>query len=182
MADLAVQVAKATHPCQQLLLAVIEAGFDIDREDEGATLCTDAEGDGDGIFVLVTDGYRDPLHAQLVGAPQRAIVEPHDGLAGGQAHDLDLPPTHTADAQTEHLADGFLGGPAAGEALRTITHVGVLGRGQDTAGEAAPVPGDGARDALDLDDVDAQLRGARRGHGRPGLAHSTVTDLARLRG
>ena len=119
-----------------------------------------------------------------------AIVEPHRRLPRWQALDLDLAPADPAHAQAQDLADGLLGGPAPGEGLGPVAHVGGLGRGEDAASEPLAETLERRADAGDADDVDAQLGrpggAARRLGDRAGAVadahYSTVTDLARLRG
>ena len=158
---LLVQGPEPVHPREDGLLAIVEAGIDVGREDERATRGADAIRDRDRVLALVADRYRDPLHAQLLGAREGAVVEAHRRLARGQAHDLDLAPADAADAEAEDLAHGLLGRPATGQVLGPVADVGVLGRGEDALREAAAMPGEGVADPVDVDDVDAQLGRAR---------------------
>ena len=193
---------RSPHPGQDLPLPVVQARLDVHGEHEGAALGPDAERDGHRVVALVADGHGDAAHAQLVGATQGAVVQPHRRLAGRQAHDLDLAPADPPDAQSEDLAHRLLGRPPAGQVLRPVAHVGSLGVGQDALREPLAEARQRLADAIHLDDVDAQLgralgrlhqpgpRCSLHGH-RPGqvadagsspVGHSTVTDLARLRG
>src|SRR5574337_1419476 len=153
-------IGRLTEPLeasQDVPLALVETGFDVDGEEEGAAGLTDAIGDGHGVFPLVADGDRDAGHAQLLGPAEGPAGEADGRLTGGQADDLDLAPAHAPDAQTEDLADRFLGRPASGERVAPLTDVGGLRLGQDPPAEARPEAGQGGPDALDLDDVDAEL-------------------------
>ncbi len=167
---LAIEAPESLDARQDLPLAIVQAILDVDREDVGATGRAHAEGDGHGVRALVADGDRDAAHAELLGATLGAVVETDAGLAGRQADDLDLPPADAADAEPEDLADGLLGGPAAGHGLGTAAHVGGFRVGQHPAREAGAEALQRGPDALDVDDVDAQLgrpvghRG-ERGHG-----------------
>src|SRR5690349_18456159 len=136
------EVPKAFHPGQDAPLSIVQALLDVRREEEPAPGRPDSERDGDRVFRLMADRDRDPVHAQLLGASRRPAVQPDGGLARGQALDLDLRPADAPDAQPEHLADRLLGGPAAGEVLRPIAHVAVLGLGQDAPREPPPEPGE----------------------------------------
>src|SRR5688572_9771137 len=90
------------------------------------------------------------------GGPSR---QPYARL--GPAHDLDLLPRE-AHAAPERLADGLLPGEPARVALsRTRARVAVLPLGVGEAPLAKPWAGERALDALDLDDVDADLHGAQ---------------------
>ena len=162
------QLAKPAHAGEDLALAVVQPCLDVDREHERATEGADAEGDGDRVLLLVADGHRDALHAQLVGATESAIVELDRRLPRGQSHDLDLAPADSPDTQPEHLAHGLLGRPATGQVLRPVTDVGAFCIGQDPLREPVPETGQRLPDPIDLDDVDAQLGRARGGlHQRP---------------
>ena len=85
-----------------------------------------------------------------------------------------------ANAQAKHLADRLLGGPAAGDPLGLRPAVASLAIGQDPLAEAIREAAKGRDDAVDVDQVDADLVAAHRGGA--GGGYSTVTDFARLRG
>ena len=136
----------------------------------------DAERHRDGELRLVADRHRDPAHAQLLGPLRRASVEDDIRLARRQALDLDVAPADAAHAQAQHLGDGLLGRPATREGLRALAHVALLAGREHPVREALPEALDGCRDALDLDDVDPELRRARRHDAR---RHDRVGGRAR---
>ncbi len=120
----------------------------------------------------VIDSAMRPM-PELLGPSQGPAVEAHRRLAGGQPLDLDVAPADAPHAQAQDLADGLLGRPAAGHRLGPVAHVALFVRGQHPVGEARPEALQGRPDALDLDDVDAQLGRARAGRGHPAGAHPT---------
>ena len=172
--------------------AIVEPILDVRREKVPAARRADAERHRHRIVGLVRDGDRDATHAELLGARRGTAVEAHAGLAGRQPLDLDVTPADAPDAEPEHLRDRLLGRPATGHRLRPASDVALLGRRQDPVREAIAEAFERRADALDADDVDAELRGRLRRVqpvGEPrgdvtrlGHPYSTVTDFARLRG
>src|SRR6266511_1562107 len=160
------------HPLEDPALAVVEPRLDIGREEKSPGGGPDPERDGDGELGLVTDGDRDPAHAQLRGPGGGPAVEAHRGLSGRQPLDLDVPPADAADAQAQDLADRLLGRPAPRHGLRPATHVTLLGGGQDPPDEAIAEALQRGPDPLDADDVDAEL-------GRPGRHQAGRHDRIR---
>ncbi len=144
-------------------LAVVESILDVGREEVAAARRPEAEGHRHRVVRLVADRHGDAAHAELLGADLGSPVEAHGRLAGRQALDLDIPPADAADAEPEHLRDGFLGCPAAGHRLGSIADVALLGRGQDTSSEARAEALERRADPFDLDDVDAELGDASEG-------------------
>src|SRR5574340_589397 len=124
--------AETLHPGEQDTLAIVQPLLDVEREDIASAGRADAEGDRDGVVGLVRDRQRDMPHPELLGARRRAPVEADGRLACREAFDLDVAPADAAHAESEHLGDGLLRGPASGERLGPIPDVGTLGRGQDT--------------------------------------------------
>src|SRR5437867_3983580 len=76
------------HPREDLALAVVQTGLDVGREDEAPAGRTNAERDRDRVVGLVADRNGNARHLELLGAPGRAAVEPHRGLARRQPLDL----------------------------------------------------------------------------------------------
>ena len=135
------------------------------RKQERAAGGANPERDGHGVVALVADRDGDAAHAQLLGAPGGSSMELHGRRAGRQPQDLDLGPADATDAQAEDLRHGLLGRPAAGEVLGPVADVALLVLGQDALRKAIAVLLERRGDALDLDDVDAQL-GRALGNGR----------------
>jgi hypothetical protein len=165
-----VQLAQTFHAREESPLAIVKPLLDVKREDVPPARRPDPEGDRDRVVRLVADGERDPLHAELFRARRGTAVQADRGLARRQPLDLDVAPADPADAEPEHLRDGFLGGPPTRERLGPETDVALFERCQDARGEALPEPLDRRPDPLDLDDVDAELRGARGRRDRHGAA------------
>src|SRR5215212_4381847 len=83
------EVAEPLHPGKDPTLAIVEPLLDVEREDVPTAGRSDAERDGDRVVGLVADRDRDALHAELLGAPRGATVEPDRGLSGRESLDLD---------------------------------------------------------------------------------------------
>ena len=155
----------------------------------------DAERDRHRVVGLVADRDRDAAHPELLGPGRGPAVQPHRGLAGRQALDLDVAPADAPDAEPEHLRDRLLGRPAAGHRLGPAADVrcssGVrtrrVNRSPNRASEAA------IRSTLMMSMPSSVVPGgtmpggsagstASVGGGHRPSGYSTVTDLARLRG
>ena len=192
------QLAQPLHPGEDPPLAIVEPLLDVGREEVSAAGRPDAERDRDRVVGFVGDRHRDPAHAELLGPRRGAAVEADGRLAGRQPLDLDVAPADAADAEPEDLATRPPSPPSGRRTSRA-------GRGRSAARPAVRTRFENRvaealerrPDPLDLDDVDAELRGARRAPGRgsarpprrprgPAIPapspYSTVTDFARLRG
>src|SRR5262249_303614 len=115
----------------------------------------------------------------LLGERGRPARQPDPRLR--PTDDLDLLPRE-ADAAAERLADCLLAGEARGVALSGMrTRVAVRALGVGEAALAKPVPCERAADALDLDDVDADLhlRGTSRPSGPPRAWQGTARATRR---
>ena len=158
------RLAQPPHAGEDAPLAVVEARLDVGREEEPAASRPDAERDRDRVVRLVADRDRDPVHAQLLGPGRGAAVEADRRLAGGQPLDLDVAPADAADAQPEDLATRPPWPPSGRPWSRAGRARSAARRRQDPLRNRSPNLRERAADALDLDDVDAQLGRARR-HG-----------------
>ena len=97
-----------------------------------------------------------------------------------QTLNLDLLPANSAHAKPQHLGDGLFCRPAPSHRLWTTANVGALGVGQHTPLKPFWMATQDVRNAIDANDVNADLRRVR---GVLYLVHhSTVTDFARFFG
>jgi predicted lipid-binding transport protein (Tim44 family) len=93
-------------------------------------------------FGGVGDGKRGAGYAQAGGNLGGAPVKPEGGPSAGLAHDLDLQPAYAvADARSQGLGSGFLGGKAGGKALGGLAlaqAIGLFRGGVDAVEKALP--------------------------------------------
>ena len=134
------------------------------------------QGHGHGVVGLVTDRHGDPAHPELRGAGRRAAMRrtaaDRSAIARSRCRARPMPRT-----PRRAPGDGLLGRPAAGHGLGSAAHVAVLGRRQHATGEPVPEPLERGTDAVDLDDVDAEL-----GHAQQGAVHGIVGSSRRADG
>ena len=154
-----VERTHALQAAEQQALPVVQALVDVQREDVPPAGRSDTERDRDGVVGLVRDRQGDAAHAELPGPLRGAPVQAHGRLPRRQTLDLDVLPADPSDAQAEDLRDGLLGSPAAGERLRAVPDIASLAVREHAARETLAEPRECGLDPLDLDDVDAELRG-----------------------
>src|SRR3990172_9855691 len=94
---------QAHQPLGEAPLALAQSLLQSGRKDEGPAFGPDAEGDGDRVILLVTDGQGDASHAQLSRTPEGPARKRDGRVTRRQAHDLDLPPAHAPDPEAENL-------------------------------------------------------------------------------
>ena len=132
----------------------------------------DRHGDGTG----VREGEGGVANAHGAGPVESAAGPEEDRSLAGSSMDLDLAPGDTAaDAGTEGLGAGLLGGEAGGETLGGVLlseTEGDFGRGEDAVEEAITEAADAFLDTLDFDEVGAQTQD----HAEP--PEGCVSDLS----
>jgi hypothetical protein len=127
--------------------------------DDGSSTVFEDDGGG-GKFSGMSDGEGCAGKAEACGDLCGAAEKAESGTAAGFANDFDFEPGDAvADAGTEGLGAGLLGGKAGGEALGCIAFaeaVGLLRGSIDAVEEAASVAIHGALDAANLNHIDSR--------------------------
>ena len=107
-------------------------------------------------FVRDADGH--VLQPERGRSGRRPRVEANLRCSCRVGQDSDLAPADPADAQPKHLADRLLGGPAPGDPLGPRPAVARLALGQDPLAESIRKATQRGDDAVDVDQVDADIR------------------------
>jgi hypothetical protein len=120
------------------------------------------------------------LDAELGCTRRGAVVEANGGLPGWQTFYFNLLPSDATHAKAKHFRDSLLSGPTPSHRLGATTNVRALPSRQDSELKPFWVTTENIRNSIHANDVDADLRRARRVLSP--VHHSTVTDFARFFG